>query len=46
VTAASKADPGKRSVAAVNVTPPTASSTPMTMSSASLPEATEGIPYS
>jgi hypothetical protein len=46
VTAASNADPQKRSVAAISVTPPTPSSTTMTMSSASLPEATEGIPYS
>jgi hypothetical protein len=43
--ATSKADPGKRAIASVSVSAPTTPAN-LTMAAASLPEATEGTPYS
>jgi hypothetical protein len=46
LVATSKADPGKRAIAAVNVSVAAAPAPPLSMANTSLPEAVEGTPYS
>jgi len=46
LVATSKADPGKRAIASITVNPPAVSVTPLSIVNTSLPEATEGAPYS